>query len=148
MPAVSVPSGDLSRIPGDRGRALRGIEIANRKPSQYGYMERVAMIGEGRYRVPSYSTEGVRYFVDLDTEYCECRDHQHGHTCLHMIAGMVKAARRAAALSLPVRCDGCGQTTTLGDTREVSPEDLEFLLGNFEGDRICNSCAGVKEVVA
>jgi hypothetical protein len=72
-------------------REQRGLEVYRR-----GGIERIA---RDLYIVPSRTRWRVEYFVDLERQSCECRDHQRtGAACLHIYAAMLYQAwiRRSA----------------------------------------------------
>jgi len=72
-------------------RAARGLELYRR-----GGIERIS---RDAFIVPSRTRRRVEYFVDLERETCECRDHARtGAPCLHTYAAMLYRAwlRRSA----------------------------------------------------
>ena len=74
-------------------RAARGLELYRR-----GGIERIA---RDLYIVPSRSQRRLEYFVDLERQSCECRDHQRtGAACLHIYAAILYHAwlRRSARI--------------------------------------------------
>lgn len=129
---------DLARIRGDRGRFLRGLDLARRKPSEYPYAERPARIGEGRYRIPSRTTDR-RYLVELEDPSCECSDWWYGNTCQHLYCAMILDSRRRLRMARLVTCHGCPDRIRYGDTVEVH-EDHDSLTC-FVGDLLCPDCA-------
>jgi hypothetical protein len=84
---------------GNRGRYLRGLDLANRRRG-YSYVERAAHVGGDTYMVPSCTTEGVRYRVELGAGYCYCEDHRRGNTCKHIFCAEILASRRRATLEV------------------------------------------------
>lgn len=76
-----------------KGRYERGRAIADRRRG-YSYSERAAHLGGSVYAVPSCTTEGVRYRVDVEAGTCECKDHERGHCCKHLYCAMILASRR------------------------------------------------------
>jgi hypothetical protein len=74
-------------------REQRGLELYRR-----GGIERIS---RDVFIVPSRSRRRVEYFVDLERQSCECRDHQRtGAACLHIYAAMLYQAwiRRSARI--------------------------------------------------
>ena len=72
-------------------REQRGLELYRR-----GGIERIA---RDLYIVPSRTRRRVEYFVDLERQSCECRDHRRtGDACMHVYAAMLYQAwlRRSA----------------------------------------------------
>ena len=72
-------------------REGRGLELYRR-----GGIERIA---RDLYIVPSRTERRVEYFVDLERQSCECRDHARtGGPCKHVYAAMLYQAwiRRSA----------------------------------------------------
>jgi SWIM zinc finger len=66
-------------------REQRGLELYRR-----GGIERIA---RDLYIVPSRTRRRVEYFVDLERQSCECRDHQRtGGACMHIYAAMLYQA--------------------------------------------------------
>jgi hypothetical protein len=54
-------------------------------------------IGDYRWKVPSRTTEGKKYTVDLTIAHCGCYDHVYnGCTCLHVYAGEIASAKQRA----------------------------------------------------
>lgn len=133
---------ELNRIRGDRGRYLRGLELANRQPSAFPWAERPNRVGDGRYRVPSRSTD-MRHLVDLtDDTPCPCYDSSEaGNTCQHTICAMILESRYRVRMARLISCAGCGDRVALGDTVEVSDEHAEDNPVLLAGDRHCPSCA-------
>ena len=131
---------DLARIRGDHGRYLRGLELADRKPSGFPWAERPARIGNGKYRVPSRSTD-YRYLVDLNEGSCECEDHRRGHTCMHLYAAIILESRHRARMSRIVQCHGCPARVCYGDLTEVTDDHVEWGCAFFVGDMVCLECA-------
>jgi hypothetical protein len=77
-----------------KDRALRGLDL---------YRERCAEIvarPAGGYSVPSASTPGRTYRVDLVSGRCGCPDHRRRRTsCLHIFAATVFEAHEACRRS-------------------------------------------------
>lgn len=127
---------------GNRGRFLRGVALADRKASEYGWADRPSRIGEGRYRVPSCTRDGVRYKVDVSAGTCECSDHNIGNpACKHLIAAMILESRRRARMARVVQCHGCPARIPYGDTTEVTEDHVEWGCAFFAGDLVCGGCA-------
>lgn len=127
---------------GNRGRFLRGVALADRKASEYGWADRPSRVGEGKYRVPSCTREGVRYKVDVSAGKCECSDHNIGNpACKHLICAMILESRRRSRMSRIVSCDGCPARIPYGETREVTDEHVEGGSAFFAGDLVCGECA-------
>jgi hypothetical protein len=131
---------DLTRIRGDRGRFLRGLDLARRKPSEYPWSERPTRVGEGKYRVPSRTTD-QRYPVDLADCSCECSDAWYGATCQHVICALILESRRRSRMARLVSCDGCPARIPFGDTAEVTEDHVEWGSSFFLGDILCPDCA-------
>lgn len=131
---------------GNRGRYARGLALAERKVSEYGYAGRVERIGEFRYRVPSWSRDGERYKVDLSAGACECVDRSRGNTCMHILAAEIRESRRRARLSKFTECPGCAAKIQLRDTVEVQEWHAEDHLGLEEGELLCLGCARRAEI--
>lgn len=131
---------DLPRIRGDRGRSLRGLELARRKPSEFPWAERPTRVGDGKYRVPS-RTSDQRYPVDLADGSCPCTDAWYGSTCQHVICALILESRRRLRMARIVNCGGCPAQVRYGDTTEVSEDHLDWGCAFFLGDRVCGECA-------
>lgn len=126
---------------GNRGRYLRGFALADRKASEYGWADRPARVGEGKYRVPSCTTYR-RYRVDVNAGTCECYDRYTLHTCKHLICAMILESRRRVRMARVVSCDGCTARVPSDQTVEVVDDGLNAAaVTHFEGDRICGECA-------
>ena len=137
----TAPAANPAKITGNRGRYLRGLDLADRKVSEYGYAERPARVGENLYHIPSCTAER-RYKVDVSAGTCECEDFRRGHTmCKHLVAGMILESRRRARMAHIVQCGGCSARTPYGETHEVTDEHVEWGSAFFEGDLICGECA-------
>lgn len=126
---------------GNRGRYARGLSLADRRVSEYGYAERVERIGELRYRVPSWSKDGERYKVDLSDGSCGCVDRSRGFTCMHILAAEIRESRRRKRLGEFTDCPGCAAKIRRYDTVEVALEQAEDHLGLEEGELLCLGCA-------
>lgn len=131
---------DLSRIRGDRGRFLRGLDLARRKPNEHPWAERPTRVGEGKYRVPSRSTD-QRYLVDLSDGSCPCDDHHWGATCQHLVCAMILESRWRLRMARLVTCSSCPARVRYGDLIEVSDEHAEWGLEFFGGELLCPDCA-------
>ena len=125
---------------GNRSRYLRGVELANRKASEYPYVQRPSRVGEQKYRVPSCTRDEVRYKVDIFAGTCECEDHRRGYTCKHLIAAMILESRRRTRMSHIVTCSVCPARIPYGDTTEVSEEHVSWGFEFFGGEIICPEC--------
>lgn len=79
-------------------RYSRGLAIANRRRG-FSYVERAAHLGGADYAVPSCTTTGVRYRVNLEHGICTCMDHHRGHTCKHIICAEILASRRRVRMA-------------------------------------------------
>jgi hypothetical protein len=131
---------DLTRLRGDRGRFLRGLELARRKPSEHSWAERPTRIGDGKYRVPS-RTSDRRYPVDLADGSCPCTDAWHGATCQHVICALILESRRRLRMDRIVSCHGCTNRVRCGGTTEVTEDHVEWGSSFFLGDMVCPDCA-------
>ena len=76
-----------------RTRYQRGVDLANRRRG-YSYIERPAHVGGDSWKMPSCTTPGVRYRVNVASGSCECPDRERGFTCKHIYAAMILASRR------------------------------------------------------
>ena len=126
---------------GNKGRYARGLALANRRASEYGWSDRPARVGEGKYRVPSCTTDR-RYRVDVNAGTCDCYDRYTLHTCKHLICAMILDSRRRVRMARVVQCQGCSSRVPFGDTVEVVDDGLSAAaLTHFDGDLICGECA-------
>ncbi len=107
-------------------RELRAVDLAERC-----FEEIAASHRGGRYTVPA--SGGGTYSVTYTAceESCECKDWEFGHTCYHVLAVCVVRAKTGI-------CAGCGARFRHRDLYEVGDDSLTF----FEGDVVCEGCAG------
>jgi hypothetical protein len=92
---------------------------------------------DGVWLVPSQNTHTSRYEVVIGYrgEWCECSDWTYRSPeggCLHIVAATLARAKT-------FRCEGCGDRFPNREMFQImEPDHLSF----FEGDPLCESCAG------
>jgi hypothetical protein len=120
-------------------RAQRALKLFEERADEF---ERIA---PDVYLVPSSAGSGRCFYrVDYALETCECPDYTHhpGRACKHiLVVGILHAKRRVRR----VRCEGCGRRFAYRELLEV--QDWHESLTFFEGDLICEACAGAHGVV-
>jgi hypothetical protein len=118
-------------VPRPNTRELRALELAER------CFEEIALSHRGgRYTVPASGGGSYAATYTRDSESCECKDWEFGHTCYHVLAVAVVRAKTGI-------CAGCGARFRRRELYEVGADSLTF----FEGDVVCEGCAGAHGVL-
>jgi hypothetical protein len=119
-------------VPRPNTREERALEVAER------CFEEIALSHRGgRYTVPASGGGTYSVTYTARSESCECPDWQiRGATCYHVLAVAVVRAKTGI-------CVDCGRRFRHRDLYEVGADSLTF----FEGDVVCEDCAGAHGVL-
>ncbi len=106
-------------------RFERGIALAQE------HFEEITRVAPWIWSVPSRSGAGV-HAVNLKTSECSCPDRTPADEVdKHVVAAKYVKAKTAT-------CSGCSERVRHRDLHEVGDDNLTF----FEGDLVCEACAG------